>query len=85
LAKVEPYAPDVVRDMRTLGENANSLGCYGITAYHCWNYIAPEHFDEDATWTVSYQLRKRNCKKDEFNFSFAHWGHYLETIENCTW
>jgi hypothetical protein len=56
LAKVEPYAPDVVRDMKTLGENANSLGCYGITAYHCWNYIAPEHFDEDATWTVSYRV-----------------------------
>jgi hypothetical protein len=82
---MEPYAAHVVKDLKKLGRKANSLGCYGVTAYHCWNYIAPQHFDEDATWTISYQLKKLNCKSDEFGFVFGQWGHVLETVENCVW
>lgn len=85
VAKLEPYAPHVVKSLRELGHRANVLGTYGITAYHCWNYIAPQHYDDDATWTVSYQLRKNNCQEDEFSFALTKWGCYLATVENCCW
>lgn len=85
LSKLEPHASSVVHEMENLGLEANVLGHYGVTAYHCWNYIAPQHFDKDATWTISYQLFKKNCMQDEFNFCFSHWGKLLETRENCAW
>jgi hypothetical protein len=85
LAKVEPHAPSVVKEFKALGLQANVLGHYGVTAYHCWNYIAAEHFDNDGSWTVSYQLHKEGCMDDEFNFSLAHWGRVLHTTENCIW
>ena len=85
LAKLEPHASSVVHEMEALGLEANVLGHYGVTAYHCWNYIAPQHFDKDATWTVAYQLFKNNCMQDEFNFCFSHWGKLLETRDNCIW
>ena len=85
LARLEPHAPSVVRGMKDLGLQASVLGCYGITAYHCWNYIAPQHLDKDAAWTISYQLYKKGCLPDEFNFCFSQWGKLLETMENCVW
>ncbi|KAG8220397.1 hypothetical protein J3R82DRAFT_3379 [Butyriboletus roseoflavus] len=85
LAYLEPHALSVVKELKELGKQVNVLGHYGVTAYHCWNYIAPEHLDNDATSTVSYQLKKMGCKDDEFNFSFAKWGKVLETKENCIW
>jgi hypothetical protein len=85
LAKLEPYATSVVKEMKGLGREAHVLGHYGVTAYHCWNYIAPQHFDNDSTWTVSYQLLKQGCMEHEFNFCFSHWGQVLETKENCIW
>lgn len=85
LAKIEPYAPHVTKELKMLGKQANSLGTYGMTAYHCRNYIVPHHYDQDATWTVSYQLKKEHCRIHEFGFSFAHWGCYLETVSNCVW
>ena len=85
LAKIQPFCPRVVADLKHVGEEANTLGSYGVNAYHCRNYIAPQHRDEDATWTVSHQLRKRNCSEDEYCFAFSEWGYYLETKENCTW
>ncbi|KAF9219273.1 hypothetical protein BS17DRAFT_770121 [Gyrodon lividus] len=80
-----PHAPSVVKEMQDLGRESNVLGNYGVTAYHCWNYISPQHFDKDHTWTISYQLFKKGCMQDEFDFSLAHWGISLETIENCAW
>lgn len=85
LAKIEPHAPLVVKEMKELGLEASVLGNYGITAYHCWNYIAPQHIDQDGTWTVSYQLFKHGCLPDEFNFCFSHWGKLLKTMDNCAW
>lgn len=85
LAKLEVHAPSVVKEMRDLGREANVLGHYGITAFHCWNYIAPQHFDKDASWTVSYQLIKSHCMEDEFNFSLSHWGKMIQTVDNCAW
>lgn len=85
LARLEPHAPSVVKEMKKLGLEANVLGNYGITAYHCWNYIAPQHFDKDSTWTVSYQLFKNGCMNDEYNFCFSHWGKLLQTRDNCVW
>jgi len=85
LAKIDPYVPSVVKDLKDMGEYTNSLGSYGVTAYHCWNYMAPQHRDVDATWTVAYQLYKIGCSPEEFSFSFSTWGHYLETVENCVW
>lgn len=71
--------------MGEFGKEACVLGHYGVTAYHCWNYIAPQHYDKDATWTISYQLFKNGCMDDEFNFAFSHWGKMLETVSNCVW
>ena len=85
LTKVHPYAPEVVQDFQDSGKVSNALGCYGVVAYHCWNYIAPQHIDNDATWSVSYQLRKRGCSGTEFSFAYTEWGCYLETVENCIW
>ena len=33
----------MVRDMKELRMEACVLGSYGIMAYHCWNYIVPQH------------------------------------------
>ncbi|KAF8414636.1 hypothetical protein L210DRAFT_989912 [Boletus edulis BED1] len=85
LAKIEPHAPSVVKEMKAIGQEACVLGSYGITGYHCWNYIAPQHLDKDGTWTISYQLFKKGCLPDEFNFCFSHFGKVLDTVENCVW
>ena len=82
---LEPHAPLVVKELKQLGKQANILGHYGVTIYHWWNYIAAEHFDKDATSTVSYQLKKRDCNDAKFNFSFSEWEKVLETRENCIW
>ncbi|KAF8141780.1 hypothetical protein EV363DRAFT_1291758 [Boletus edulis] len=85
LAMIEPHAPSVVSKMKAIGMEACMLRSYGITGYHCWNYIAPQHLDKDGTWTISYQLFKKGCIPDEFNFCFSHFGKVLDMVENCVW
>jgi hypothetical protein len=84
LAKVAPYSRTVVQGLRNDSMNCNSLGLLGVTAYYCWNYTAPLHRDFDHGWSVSVQIRKTS-KRDEYNFAYADWGHYLETCTNCLW
>ncbi|KAG8215291.1 hypothetical protein J3R82DRAFT_8860 [Butyriboletus roseoflavus] len=85
LSKLHPHASSVIHEMEDLGREVNVLGQYGVTGYHCWNYIAPQHMDKDAAWTISYQLFKEKCHEDEFNFCLSHWGKVLETKANCAW
>jgi len=84
IAKVSPYSPKVVDDLRADSEHCNALGLLGVTAYYCWNYTAPLHRDSDHGWSISVQIRKTS-RQDEYNFAYADWGHYLETCTNCVW
>jgi len=85
LAKLQPHVPDIIKNFKEAGSKVNKLGCYGATAYHCWNYIAPQHSDSDATWTIAHQLKKQTRENVEFSFAFTRWKYYLETRENCSW
>jgi hypothetical protein len=84
VAKVQPYAPCVVSELKADAKNCNNLGQLGVTSYYCWNYTAPQHNDQDHGWSICTQLRKTS-RLDEYNFAYTDWGHYLETRTNCLW
>ncbi|KAG2353218.1 hypothetical protein BDR07DRAFT_1382599 [Suillus spraguei] len=84
VAAIEPFHPQVARELRRLSSEVNSLGGIGVTAYYCWNFVAPQHIDCDATWTIALQTRKE-ALADEFNFIMADLGCYVETAENALW
>lgn len=83
-SKVAPHSKDVVEGLLSDSEHCNALGLMGVTAYYCWNYTAPLHADLDRGWSVCVQIEKTSAK-DEYNFAYADWGHYLETCTNCVW
>ncbi|KAG1799172.1 hypothetical protein EV424DRAFT_1546056 [Suillus variegatus] len=84
VAAVAPLHPDVTRELRDLSAEVNSLGGIGATAYYCWNFVALQHVDHDATWTISLQTCKE-ARQDEFNFVLMDLGCYVETRENSLW
>ncbi|KAG1860111.1 hypothetical protein F4604DRAFT_1684486 [Suillus subluteus] len=59
-------------------------GGIGVTTYYCWNFVAPQHVDHDATWTTALQTYKE-AMADEFNFVMMDLGCYVETAENALW
>ncbi|KAG1845816.1 hypothetical protein F4604DRAFT_1688588 [Suillus subluteus] len=72
VAAITPIHPHAARDLRR------------ATAYYCWNFVAPQHVDHDATWTIALQTYKE-ATADEFNFVMMDLGCYVETAENALW
>ncbi|KAG2335577.1 hypothetical protein BDR05DRAFT_353426 [Suillus weaverae] len=84
VAAITPVHPQAARELRQLSSEVNSLGGIGATAYYCWNFVAPQHVDRDATWTIALQTCKE-ALADEFNFVMMDLGCYVETAENALW
>ncbi|KAG2045888.1 hypothetical protein BDR06DRAFT_1015217 [Suillus hirtellus] len=84
VAAITPVHPQVAGELRRLSSEVNSLGGIGATAYYCWNFVAPQHIDHDATWTIALQTCKE-ALADEFNFVMMDLGCYVETAENALW
>ena len=84
VAAITPVHPQAARELRHLSSEVNSLGGIGATAYYCWNFVAPQHVDRDATWTIALQTCKESLA-DEFNFVMMDLGCYVETAENALW
>lgn len=84
VAAITPVHPQVAGELRRLSSEVNSLGGIGATAYYCWNFVAPQHVDHDATWTIALQTCKE-APADEFNFVMMDLGCYVETAENALW
>lgn len=84
VAAIAPIHPHAAKELRQLSSEVNSLGGIGVTAYYCWNFVAPQHVDRDATWTIALQTCKE-APADEFNFVMMDLGCYVETAENALW
>ncbi|KAG1853973.1 hypothetical protein F4604DRAFT_1932943 [Suillus subluteus] len=84
VAAITQVHPQAARELRQLSSEVNSLGGIGATAYYCWNFVAPQHVDRDATWTIALQTCKE-ALADEFNFVMMDLGCYVETAENALW
>jgi len=84
VAAIATVHPQAARELRQLSSEVNSLGGIGATAYYCWNFVAPQHIDLDATWTIALQTCKE-APADEFNFVMMDLGCYVETVENALW
>jgi hypothetical protein len=84
VAAITPVHAHAARELQQLSSEVNSLGGIGVTAYCCWNFVASQHVDHDATWTIAL----RTCKEapsDEFNFVMMDLGCHVETTENALW
>lgn len=54
--------------------------------YHCLNYTAPQHWDDDAVASFCTQLELVAYKPwKEFSFIHTQYGLYLETQGNMLW
>ncbi|KAJ7121145.1 hypothetical protein C8R44DRAFT_981960 [Mycena epipterygia] len=84
---VRGFAPGVINDIKHTVTKAgiNRMGKMGMNSFYCWEYGAPLHRDNDATWSLCCQLWKDTPYKDEYNFAYAEWGCYIVTEENCVW
>jgi hypothetical protein len=84
---VRGFAPEIVTEIRQRKQLAavNNLGRTGMNSFYCWEYASPLHEDDDDAWSICCQLWKSGCKSDEYNFSYALWGVYIRTQENCVW
>ncbi|THU90117.1 hypothetical protein K435DRAFT_864596 [Dendrothele bispora CBS 962.96] len=60
------------------------LGPGGMNAFYCHNYIAPQHFDQDETFTITFQTKKTGHPRF-FNFAFSQYGIILHTETDTTW
>ncbi|KAJ7058000.1 hypothetical protein C8F01DRAFT_303822 [Mycena amicta] len=50
------------------------FGRYGLTSYHCNNFVSCVHCDRDVKGGCLHpclQLRKENCSPDDFNFAYV--------------
>ncbi|KIK37334.1 hypothetical protein CY34DRAFT_776189 [Suillus luteus UH-Slu-Lm8-n1] len=85
LLTISYAAPLVVKNLRDVTSTAKAqrLGSTGCVTFYCHNYVAPQHKDNDVSWTISTQLERRG-KDDEWNFSFTEWGVYIRNMDNTT-
>ncbi|KAG2362870.1 hypothetical protein BDR07DRAFT_1484229 [Suillus spraguei] len=84
VAAIAPLHPEAAKELKQLSSKVNSLGGIGATAYYCWNFVAPQHVDRDATWTIALQTCLE-APADEFNFVMMDLGCFIETTENALW
>ena len=65
------------------------LGSFGMTSYHCTNFVSCMHRDRDAgkgkILHPCFQLIKENCSNLDFNFAYVEWGIVIETRANSLW
>ncbi|KAF7315105.1 hypothetical protein MIND_00024800 [Mycena indigotica] len=64
------------------------LGKYGLTGYHCSNFVSCIHRDDDIEGGClhpCFQLSKENCGPQDFNFAYVEWGVAIETTANALW
>ncbi|KAJ7055168.1 hypothetical protein C8F01DRAFT_1259183 [Mycena amicta] len=79
-------SPEVFREIEQTARDAN-LNVFGKTSmnsFYCWEYAAPLHPDNDASWLLCCQLKKKS-QPDKYNFAYAEWGVVIRTEENALW
>ncbi|KAL0056854.1 hypothetical protein AAF712_016532, partial [Marasmius tenuissimus] len=78
-------SPRVFGDIRTATRGASTrlLGPFGVNGVYCSNYIAPQHRDNDLTFTTAVQLRKASPCSTDFLFVYSEWGIVIDTLEGC--
>ncbi|KAG1852843.1 hypothetical protein DFJ58DRAFT_745997 [Suillus subalutaceus] len=86
LQSVKYAAPHVAKDIKEKSAAAemNRLGTSGANIFYCSNYLSPQHFDHDASWSICSQLDKAGTA-DEWNFCYTEWGAYIQTRANTVW
>ncbi|KAF4581801.1 hypothetical protein EYR40_002819 [Pleurotus pulmonarius] len=77
-----PVTKVIGRD--SVSSGMDPLGSTGSNMFICRNYVSPIHVDDDLTISACMQLDKR-CPSGEWNFAYAQWGYYIETIPNTLW
>ncbi|KAL0578032.1 hypothetical protein V5O48_003937 [Marasmius crinis-equi] len=58
------------------------LGTQGVSGVYCSNYIAPQHNDRDASFTVAAQVTKRAPSSSHFSFVYSEWGIVIQTQDD---
>ncbi|KAL0573650.1 hypothetical protein V5O48_008306 [Marasmius crinis-equi] len=58
------------------------LGTQGVSGVYCSNYIAPQHNDRDASFTVAAQVTKCSPSPSHFSFVYSEWGIVIQTRED---
>ncbi|KAJ7054118.1 hypothetical protein C8F01DRAFT_1259870 [Mycena amicta] len=80
-------APQHYKDL-CLDAELNLLGRYGLTGYHCENFLSTIHADEDiddGCLHPCFQLAKENCTRNDFNFAYVEYGVAVRTERNAEW
>lgn len=79
-------APHVAKNIKEKSAAAemNRLGTSGANIFYCSDYLSPQHFDRDASWSICSQLDKTGAT-DEWNFCYTEWSAYIQTRANSVW
>ncbi|KAG1839137.1 hypothetical protein DFJ58DRAFT_749106 [Suillus subalutaceus] len=78
----EEHIHAIFRHARDAGALLQSVN--GANIFYCSNYLSPQHFDHDASWSICSQLDKAGTA-DEWNFCYTEWGAYIQTRANTVW
>ncbi|KAG2753406.1 hypothetical protein P692DRAFT_20845883 [Suillus brevipes Sb2] len=86
LQSVKYAAPHVAKNIKEKSAAAemNRLGTSGANIFYCSDYLSPQHFDRDASWSICSQLDKTGAT-DEWNFCYTEWSAYIQTRANSVW
>ncbi|KAG1796501.1 hypothetical protein EV424DRAFT_1353125 [Suillus variegatus] len=86
LQSVKFAAPYVAKNIKenSAAAEMNRLGTSGANIFYCSDYLSPQHFDHDASWSICSQLDKTGAT-DEWNFCYTEWSAYIQTRANTVW
>lgn len=83
-------APDISKDIDISQQKSHMfpLGKYGINAFYCYNYLAPQHYNRDRTWTISIQTGKKCTNWPVRFFLYSLWCYFAHreqhvVVSNC--
>lgn len=78
--------PEAYANIVKVANNAGNfpVGRFGMNSFYCWNYVAPQHTDNDRSFTISIQLEKE-ALDDEYNFACTEYNFYIKTEVNTLW